>query len=408
MAKLIVLFVVAFVDMIGAVMILPLLPFYATTLGASATVVGFLVAAFSLAQLLCAPSWGRMSDRLGRRPAILLGLGITAVSYLLFAYANSLALLFLSRLVQGVGGGTIGVVNAYVTDASPPEQRTKTLGWLTAVTSAGAVGGPALGSLLVNFGPRAPGIGAAALSLMTALFAWRFLRESRSMRHSVPIPIPGVAPATAPGGAAATPPTITSSGGALLHVLTRWREPAPRLIWIYAIAVGAFYGTGPVVPLLFHERFGITAQAMGYIFAYLGGIGVVVRAGILGWIVDRVGEPRLARVGIVVLSAGLCASAMARSWPMLFVGLTLMPLGTAFLFPCILGMLSRLVPSGQRGLYFGVQQTFNGVTRMAFPMAAGILMDAFGKATPFWVAGVMVIAMLPFAAQLGKPAKVEA
>ncbi len=397
MARLIVLFVVAFVDMIGAVMILPLLPFYAKTLGASDTVFGFLVAAFSLAQLVCAPFWGRMSDRLGRRPAILLGLAITAISYIVFAYAKSLEMLFLSRLIQGVGGGTIGVVNAYVTDASPTEQRTRNLSWLTAVTSAGAVGGPALGSLLRTLGPLAPGLGAAALSTLTAIFAWRFLRESRGMRHSASVPAPET-----------HRPAATTSTGALVHVLTRWQEPAPRLIWIYAIAVGAFYGTGPVVPLLFSERFGIGATTMGYIFAYLGGIGVVVRAGLLGMIVKKLGEPRLARIGIVVLAAGLWASAGAHTWPMLFVGLTLMPLGTAFIFPAILGMLSHVVPSGQRGLYFGVQQTFNGVTRMAFPMAAGILMDAFGKATPFWIAGVVVLLTLPLMSTVGAPAIAKA
>ena len=148
MAKLIVLFVVAFVDMVGLVLILPLLPYYATDLGASATMVGLLVAAFSVAQLAFAPVWGRMSDRMGRRPAILFGLSVTAVSYVVFAYARSVELLFISRFVQGIGGGTIGVVQAYVADASPPEGRTKSLGWLSAVTSLGAVAGPGLGSLL--------------------------------------------------------------------------------------------------------------------------------------------------------------------------------------------------------------------------------------------------------------------
>jgi MFS family permease len=110
----------------------------------------------------------------------------------------------------------------------------------------------------------------------------------------------------------------------------------------------------------------------------------------------------------VVLTLGLWASAFARTWPALFVGLTLMPLGTAFIFPCILGMLSHIVPGSQRGLYFGVQQTFNGITRMAFPMAAGVLMDAFGKSTPFWVAGVMVLATLPLMNAVGAPATAKA
>src|SRR5262249_32315873 len=142
-------------------------------------VVGLLIAAFSLAQLLVAPVWGRSSDRYGRRPAILAGLLVTAVAYVLFAFAGSLPLLLLSRLLQGVGGGTIGVVQAYVADPPPVDQRTRSLGWLSAVTSVGAVAGPAFGSLMIAVGGRsAPGLAAAGLALLVAGFAWRFLRES--------------------------------------------------------------------------------------------------------------------------------------------------------------------------------------------------------------------------------------
>src|ERR1044072_9807750 len=154
MARLLVLFVTAFVDMVGLAMIVPLLPFYATDLGANATVVGVLISAFSVAQLAVAPLWGRFSDRYGRRPAILAGLLVSAAAYVLFAFAGSVPLLFPSRIVQGLGGGTIGVVQAYVADASPPAERVKSLGWLSAVTSFGAVGGPAVGSALVAFGGR--------------------------------------------------------------------------------------------------------------------------------------------------------------------------------------------------------------------------------------------------------------
>ena len=129
--------ITAFVDMLGLAMIIPLLPFYATKLGASATVVGVLIAAFSIAQLASAPLWGRFSDRYGRRPALLAGLLVSAVAYLIFGYANTLWLLLLSRLVQGFGGGTIGVVQAYVADASDPRDRAKSLGWLSAATSFG-------------------------------------------------------------------------------------------------------------------------------------------------------------------------------------------------------------------------------------------------------------------------------
>src|SRR6266550_519561 len=127
--KLTVLMITAFVDMLGLAMVIPLLPFYATKLGASATIVGVLIAAFSIAQLASAPLWGRVSDRYGRRPALLAGLLVSAVAYVIFAYASTLWLLLLSRVVQGLGGGTIGVVQAYVADASDPNDRAKSLGW---------------------------------------------------------------------------------------------------------------------------------------------------------------------------------------------------------------------------------------------------------------------------------------
>ncbi|MBI4503863.1 MAG: MFS transporter [Gemmatimonadetes bacterium] len=367
--------------MVGLVMVLPLLPFYATDFGATASVVGVLISAFSIAQLVSAPAWGKLSDARGRRPAILAGLWLSAIAYVVFGLASSVAMLLLSRIVQGLGGGTIGVVQAYVADASRPEERTKALGWLSAVTSFGAVVGPALGSLLLDVGGRrAPGLASAALCILVSIFAWRFLRESRELRRSAAHPVP----------------TIPVTGrAAIWSVLARSGEPAPRLIWIYAIAIGAFYGTTPTIPLLLTERFsGITARTIGYVVMYLGGMGVLVRAFLLGWIVDQMGEARLSRLGLVLLAAGLTLAAAARSYPVLWLSLTLMPLGTAFLFPCVTGLLSRVVPSGDRGLYLGVQQTFGGGSRVAFPIAAGVLMDHFGRATPFWVSGVMVLATL--------------
>jgi len=391
-ARLLVLFVTAFVDMVGLTMVLPLLPYYATHLGGSATVVGFLISAFSIAQLAAAPAWGRFSDRYGRRPAILAGLVITAASYVVFAFAGSVTALFLSRIVQGLGGGTIGVVQAYVADASPPEGRTKSLGWLSAVTSLGAVAGPPMASLLVRFGgQQAPGLAAAALSLLVAVFAWRYLRESRELRAS--------------GAFSAT--SRTTGRAAIARVLARWHEPAPRLIWIYAVAIGAFYGTIQTVPLLLQRRFGITAENIGWFVTYLGGMGVLIRSLILGPAVDRLGETRLSRLGLVVLAAGLAATGLAHGWPLLALGFTLMPLGTAFIFPCVTGLLSRVVPSGERGLYMGVQHTFGGISRVAFPIAAGFLMDGLGIGVPFWIAGLLVLVTLPLTGAVGLPSGSE-
>src|SRR5881398_856952 len=142
MRRMAVLMAVAFVDMIGLMLVLPLLPLYATHLHASATTIGFLTAAFPVAQLLASPVWGRVSDRYGRRPALLVGLTASALAYVVFGFASSLWLLFLSRIVQGAGGGTVSVIQAYVADAVKPEDRAKGLGWLSASTNAGVALGP--------------------------------------------------------------------------------------------------------------------------------------------------------------------------------------------------------------------------------------------------------------------------
>jgi MFS family permease len=381
MARLLVLFVTAFVDMVGLTMIIPLLPFYATELGASATVVGLLVSAFSVAQLAVAPLWGRFSDRYGRRPAIVAGLLLTASAYVIFAFAGSVLVLLLSRLVQGLGGGTIGVVQAYVADASAPEERTKSLGWLSAVTSLGAVAGPAFGSLMLSVGgARAPGLAAAALAVVVAGFAARFLVESRRLP-------PSASHAIAPAGVRQ----------AIGRVLSNWYEPPSRLIWIYSIGIGGFYGTIQVVPLLLMNRMGVSERSVGYFIMYLGGMGVVVRSLLLGRMVDLLGEARLSRLGLVLLAAGLGCTGVARHVGTLLLGFTLMPLGTAFLFPCVTGLLSRVVPGNERGLYMGVQHTFGGLSRVLFPVGAGLLMDRFGPGVPFWISGLSVLATLPFA-----------
>ncbi len=380
MAKLLVLFVVAFVDMVGLAMVLPLLPYYATEMGVSAVMVGVLVSAFSLAQLACAPAWGRFSDRVGRRPAILLGLGITALAYALFGVADSLLLLLLSRLIQGAGAGTIGVVQAYVADVSTEESRTKSLGWLSAATSLGAVVGPAFGSVMATVaGRQAPGFAAAALALVVAGFAWRFLREAKVFAST----------------AEHASTERTSGLGTIGRVLTDRKAPASRLIWIYSIAIGAFYGTVPIMPLLLVDRLGITVHSVGYVIMYLGGMGVVVRSLILGRAVDRFGEVRLSRIGIVVLALGLAVMSGVSSIPLLVVSLTLMPLGTAFLFPSVSSQLSRVIARRERGLYMGVQHAFGGLSRVVFPIGVGLAMDHVGLGIPFFVAGVLVLATLP-------------
>ncbi|OLC08198.1 MAG: hypothetical protein AUH42_02185, partial [Gemmatimonadetes bacterium 13_1_40CM_70_11] len=177
--RLSVLMAVCFVDMLGLMLVAPLMAFYALRLQAPEWLVGPLIASFAVAQLISSPVWGKLSDRYGRRPALLVGLGASAFAYLIFGFANSLWLLFASRIVQGMGGGTTGVAQAYVADTMQPTERAKALGWLSAATSAGVVIGPFIGSVAHRFGTEVPGLVAAALVLINVGFAWGWLPESR-------------------------------------------------------------------------------------------------------------------------------------------------------------------------------------------------------------------------------------
>ena len=200
MGRLVILMVTAFVDMMGNLIVFPLIPFYAKRvlghgplwtaldsigMGGEGAIVSLMVMSFTLAQLLAAPYWGRFSDRVGRRPALMIALTASAVAFIVFAFADSLELLFLCRIVQGAGGGTVGVIQAYVADATKPEDRSKALGWLSAATNAGVAIGPAIGSWAMKIGTSGPGLVAAAITLTNMGFAWKFLTESKIGRAHV-------------------------------------------------------------------------------------------------------------------------------------------------------------------------------------------------------------------------------
>ncbi len=394
--KLTVLMITAFIDMVGTLMIIPLMPFYAKNFGANGLMVGLLVSSFSIAQLVSAPIWGRFSDRYGRRPALIVGMTASAIAYVVFAYADSLWLLFLSRLVQGSGGGTVSVIQAYVADAVAPEQRAKGLGWLSAATNAGVALGPVIGSQSLHYGHHMPGLVAAALCVLNIIFAFNFLAESRDMVE-----------------AKSSVPAKGRSREAIVRVVTHSHEPATRLIWIYAIGIGAFQGTNAILALFLAARFGVTSDTIGYFYTYIGVISVLTRALFLGPAVDRFGEARLSRVGQALLATGLAtipfmhrmsdpAAFAARLGGLLPVsavaflpflplalGVALLPLGTAFTFPCVTALLSRVIPANERGLYMGVQQTFGGISRVVFPIAAGWAFDRF-PGLPFIASAALV------------------
>src|SRR5437773_46776 len=299
MKRLSVLMAVAFVDMMGLMIIWPLLPLYANDLGATATVLGLLAASYPIAQLASSPVWGYVSDRHGRRPALLVGLASSAFAYVVFGFTHTLWLLFLSRFVQGLGGGTTGVVQAYVADSMPPAERAKALGWLSAATSAGVIIGPAIGSFMHHFGDAAPGVFAAALVLVNVAFAWKWLPESRWSQVGVE-----------PQRSAATPPAATLGEAVqnivvpAVRVLAEPSRPVSLLIWIYAFAMLAFNALPPIFSLYLHDRFHITADEIGYFFMIFGAVGVVMRTAPVGWFNARLGEIRTMRAGALLLIVG--------------------------------------------------------------------------------------------------------
>jgi len=380
--KLVVLMVTAFMDMVGVLMIIPLLPFYAKDMGAGGLVVGLLVSSFSIAQLLMAPVWGRLSDHYGRRPALMVGMTASAIAYIIFAYADSLWLLFFSRIVQGAGGGTVSVIQAYVADALEPKDRAKGLGWLSAATNAGVALGPLLGAVALKWGTQGPGLLAATLCVVNIGFAWKYLVESRDMIEAAAV--------------RSKPRVPGRSRQAVVQVVSHPNEPASRLIWIYAIAIGAFQGSTAILALFLAARFGVTVKTISYFFAYIGVLSVVTRALILGPAVDRFGEAKLSRIGSGLLALGLAllpfmypaANPLLTYLPLALV-VALIPLGTAFTFPCVTSLLSRIVPTSERGLYMGVQQTFGGASRVIFPIVYGYLFDRVMQ-LPFLLAASLV------------------
>jgi multidrug resistance protein len=369
------------VDMIGFAMILPLLPFYALDLKASPVAIGMIFSSFSVAQLISAPLWGRVSDRYGRRPALLIGLFASAAAYTVFGLATQVWLLFASRIIQGAGGGTTGVTQAYVADTVPPEDRARALGWLSAAASAGIMIGPVIGSFAATLGRKAPGLVAAALCLINVVFAWRWLPESRVL------PKPGEA---RPRGA--------SVWREAWGIVMRPNGAVPRLIWIYAVGMLAFSAFTSVLSLYLGATFGFTAKTIGYVFLYVGLLSLVMRSLCLGPIVDRLGETWAMRIGTLSLIFGLAAYPFAANLWVLAAIMPFVPIGTALLFPSTTALMSRESPKSELGVTMGIAQTYGGIARMAAPVIATASYQHLGHTMPFNVAAVLValVSLLAF------------
>lgn len=397
-----------FVDMIGFLVVLPLLPYYGERYGASESRIGLLIAIFAFAQLTSAPMWGKLSDLWGRRPVILGSLLVSAGAFVLFgltaripggeiAFSGlgrswsfegdtlALALLFISRFVQGVGGGTTGVLQAYVSDSVAPAQRTQALGWVTAATSAGVMLGPLIGSLAVRLGDEAPGYVAAGLCLLNFAFAWTLLPESIHVEDGEEAGDDGRHPAEA-GDAGKGRSTWRALSDVLLHPAAA----RSRLIWIYAVGMMAFMAMNGVIVLYLEREFGIPEEQIGWFYTYVGGVSLLMRALLLGPINERLGDVLTLRIGALCLALGLAVLPLPGSIWGLAVVVLLVPVGTALLFPATTAMVSRHSLRRATGQNLGVQQAFGGVSRMVGPIWSTAVFQHVGWNAPFWCAAALM------------------
>jgi multidrug resistance protein len=388
-AKLWVLMATVFVDMMGFFIVLPLLPYYAEKLGADPVRIGALVSTFALAQLTTAPLWGRFSDRYGRRPMILAGLLVSALAYVLFEAANSVWLLFFSRFVQGAGAGTVGVVQAYLSDSVRAEDRAKSFGWLTAATSAGVMVGPAVGSLAAAWGKIGPGYLAAVLCGLNFIFGLIWLTE--------------------PTGSGPRERRLIPKGAARRAVARILRHPRTGVappVWIYTLGMMAFMSMNGVLALYLERKFAITEATIGWFFVYVGGISLLMRTLALGPAIRRLGEMGAMRLGASAIAVGLATIPLADALWQLALAVLLIPVGTALLFPTTNSWVSRRAQPGETGLMLGTQQSFGGVARMIGPIWAGAVFQHFGMSYPFYLAAAVMVAAALFAFSL-RSAEVE-
>jgi len=308
---LLIIFLTIFVNLIGFGIIIPLLPFYAETFGASPIIIGLLFAIFSLCQLLAAPALGDLSDRYGRRPILIFSLLGTVVSFVMLAMAHSILMLFLARIVDGLSGGNISTARAYVADVTEPKDRARAYGLIGAAFGLGFIMGPALSGMLAQVSYTAPIWAAAALTLVASVMAWVWLPET-------------VHRATA------------GTGNPLSYLPELVRRPAIRRVltvdFIYWFAFSIFQTT---FALFAARRFDFNASRTGYFMAGFGVLGAVIQGGLIRPIIKRTGDKPMFIAGVVFSMIGLVAAGAAHSVTMFALSLLPLAVGMGFGHPTV-------------------------------------------------------------------------
>lgn len=352
-------------DLIGFGIVVPILGVYAERFGASGYSVGWLFATFSLAQLVFSPLLGRLSDRIGRKPVIVISLVGTAVGSFVTGAAGALWLLFLGRVIDGASGGSLSVAQAAVADIATPEQRPKLVGMLGAAFGVGFVLGPAIGGLAALGGPHVPFYVAAALAAVNAVAAIVRLPETRK-----------IATDPAPGQGRRGFAVPSNSG-------------LRRLALLGFLATFAFVAFEATFSLFGSKRFNLTEGSTAAVFLVIGLVLVAIQGGGFGALAAKVGVPRLYTLGLAVVAVGLVVVGVSTAWPALVIGLLLLSVGQGVASPSLTELVNREAGEHQRGEAMGFQQSSYAVGRVLGPPLAGSVFDRIGVWSPMVLGGAI-------------------
>jgi DHA1 family tetracycline resistance protein-like MFS transporter len=378
-APLAILFVVVFIDLLGFGMVIPVMPLYAQELGASKEWIGLLMAGYSAMQFFFAPIWGRLSDRIGRRPVLLASIAMTSVGFLGYALAPSFGWLLASRLFAGAATANIAIARAYIADVTPPEGRAKGMGVIGAAFGLGFVLGPFLGGVLSGISLGAPGFAAAALAALNGVAAWFVLPEPRERVV--------VAPAN------------RSRVSALAEELAK--PGIRRLVLIYLLHVLAFSAMEATFALLARERYALDRGHVNFVFAYLGVILVVVQGGLIGPLTRRFGEVRLLVTGLVLMALALAVLPFGGSLPTLLAALVPLAAGSGLAQPALTSLMSKMSRADDQGGTMGIGESASALGRIMGPEAGTFTYGRIGVAFPYVAAAVVMALTAVLAATVG-------
>jgi MFS transporter, DHA1 family, tetracycline resistance protein len=371
--SLLIIFLTVFIDLIGFGIVMPLLPIYSKEFGATGWMNGAIVGSFSLMQFVFAPWWGRLSDRVGRRPVLLVSNFGSAVAYAMFGYASTftgekaLWLLLVSRVFAGICGANLSVASAYIADVSPPEKRSKSMGLIGMAFGLGFIMGPALGSFSADkFGHSGPGWVAGAICAVNFILTAILLVESRK-----------------PTG---EPHVYRVRLAQWAH--TFQNRTVAFLIVIYFFATFAFASFEMTIGFILRDNFGYGPKQIGYYITYCGVLSALLQGGGIGPLVKRFGERTLLSMALIITAVGLLLLPFMTSQAGLLIALGVFAFGSGIHRPPLFGLISLLTPSNEQGATMGVSQSASSLARIVAPFFAATLYD-HSKALPYMICAVM-------------------